>query len=232
MEIKGRKLERTSMFKDEKVNEIYQEYYKLNQNVNIEEMEKFLENIDLHLHNDFLMIKMYNEHKETELFKIHMQRFLFSLFGVRKKSFDKYIENGFKIKKLENEIGEYFEIFALDLDDLENGLINSFKIYYDIILSRPAYKDYVIEIYTTYKTIIASIIHMLPQSYREDLFETNHFSSLREDLKKLECYDNFTTSNQMAFDLKKIDNTLKDYLKSRFGVDLYDYSLNKERKLV
>lgn len=230
MEVKNGTIEKISFFKDEKFNEIYQEYYKLNKHVKAEEMREFVENIDTHLHNDFLIIKMYNESKEREFFKLQMQRILFSLFGIRKKSFDKYIENGFKIEKLTNEMAIYFENFALDLDEVENSLINSFKIYYDIVLWRSGYN--IEEVYTTYKTMLVSIIHMLPQTYREDLFETNYFRSLKNDLLCLECYDDFTTSFQMAFDIKKFDTILKEHLSARFGVDLYDYSLNKERKLV
>lgn len=231
MEIRSKTTEKRSLFNDEKINQIYQEYYNLNYDLSFEEMEEFLKNIDWHLHDDFLVIKMFNEEKEKELFRLQIQRISFALFGFRKKSFDKYLENGFKIEKLGKDMGEYFENFALDLDELENSLINSFKLYYEIGVCRPGYKEYIIEIYTTYKIMIASIIHMLPESYREDLLSSNYFNSLKNDLECLESYEDFTTSHRMAFDIKKFDSILRNYLQNKFDVDLYDYARKRERNL-
>lgn len=225
---------RESLFKDEKINQIYQEYYKLNKNISIEKMEKFLENIDLIITRDFGVIRAYTEYKEREILKLQFEKTIFSLIGIRKKAAEKYINNNIKLEMLLEDREEYFENFALELnlDDLENSLINSFKLYYEIGSSRPRYKEYIVEIYTTYKTMIASIIHMLPSSYRKELFETDYFSSLKNDLKCLECYDDFTTDYNMAFNIEKFDSVLRKYIKEKFNVDLYDYSIEKrERKL-
>jgi len=231
MEVRGRHIQRKSIFKDEKIDQIYKEYYEFNKNIKIEKIEKDLENIDLIITRDFAIIKAYTEYKEREILKLQFERMLFSLIGIRKKAAEKYIQNNIKLEILLKDREEYFEHFALELnlEELQNRLINSFKLYNEIITSKFYYKKYIIELYTIYKTMLASIMHMLPQPYREDLFKIEPFNQLKNDLNNLECYDDFTTSNQMVYDIKKFDNILKEYLNSKFNVDLYDYSLTRKR---
>lgn len=224
-------MEKNNLFTEEKVSQIYQEYLEFCKNIDIKEIENFLRSIEKNIIRDFRNIQLYNESKEIELYKLSVRRFLFSLFGISQKSFEKYIENGIKLQVLEEDLNEYFEKFAYTLEETKNGFINIFKIYYEIILNRGTTQD-LREMYAIYHVMIMSIIHSLPQSYRKDLFSTYYFSNLNEQLNSLESYDDFNTLSETVFVIQNPESVLRDYIEKKYDVDLYEEQENKERKLV
>lgn len=228
-------MERKSLFADEKIDGIYTNYYDFIEKNCDEKIQQFLNNIDLSITQDFEIIRVYVDYKEREILKLQIKQMFFSALGISKKGAENYIKDNIRLEKLLEDREDYFENFALkvDLDILKNSLIYSFKTYYKIASNSPERQQYYLDIYATYKTMLTSIIHMLPSSYRKELFETNYFNTLKKDLENLDYYDDFTTGYATAFNIKKFDSILRRYIEENFDIDLYDYgnapSLKRKR---
>lgn len=222
---------KNSIFKDVQVNKIYRDYLQINQNIRIEYIEQFLSNIDETIAKDFEAIINYNSGKEREIIKIKLEVLLFSFIGLRKKEFYKKLELSNKANQITEDIDEYYENFVFNMSEIRNSLKNIFKIYYEILIEKNQKND-LREIYTIYRTIMMCIINTLPDSYRNELFDTYNFKVLKQELEVLKSYENYTPTIRSITDIKDIEKNLIKYIEEKYDVDLYDFTKEMERKRV
>lgn len=222
---------KNSIFKDVQVNKIYRDYLQINQNIRIEYIEQFLSNIDETIAKDFEAIINYNSGKEREIIKIKLEVLLFSFIGLRKKEFYKKLELSNKANQITEDIDEYYENFVFNMSEIRNSLKNIFKIYYEILIEKNQKND-LREIYTIYRTIMMCIINTLPDSYRNELFDTYNFKVLKQELDVLKSYENYTPTIRSITDIKDIEKNLIKYIEEKYDVDLYDFTKEMERKRV
>lgn len=222
---------KNSIFKDVQVNKIYRDYLQINQNIRIEYIEQFLSNIDETIAKDFEAIINYNSGKEREIIKIKLEVLLFSFIGLRKKEFYKKLELSNKANQITEDIDEYYENFVFNMSEIRNSLKNIFKIYYEILIEKNQKND-LREIYTIYRTIMMCIINTLPDSYRNELFDTYNFKVLKQELDVLKSYENYTPTIRSITDIKDIEKNLIKYIEEKYDVDLYDFTKEIERKRV
>ena len=222
---------KNSIFKDVQVNKIYRDYLQINQNIRIEYIEQFLSNIDETIAKDFEAIINYNSGKEREIIKIKLEMLLFSFIGLRKKEFYKKLELSNKANQITEDIDEYYENFVFNMSEIRNSLKNIFKIYYEILIEKNQKND-LREIYTIYRTIMMCIINTLPDSYRNELFDTYNFKVLKQELDVLKSYENYTPTIRSITDIKDIEKNLIKYIEEKYDVDLYDFTKEMERKRV
>ena len=222
---------KNSIFKDVQVNKIYRDYLQINQNIRIEYIEQFLHNIDETIRKDFEKIINYNSGKEREIIKIKLEVLLFSFIGLRKKEFYKKLELSNKANQITEDIDDYYENFVFNMSEIRNSLKNIFKIYYEILIEKNQKND-LREIYTIYRTIMMCIINTLPDSYRNELFDTYNFKVLKQELEVLKSYENYTPTIRSITDIKDIEKNLIKYIEEKYDVDLYDFTKEIERKRV
>ena len=214
------------IFKDnEELNNIVNIFYEKADEEKIEDIDAYLSDIESNILLDFdvinSMCKRKNSKISSKLIKMYLQNLLYKYVGVKNNSFYKTMDNNLTVDYLQKEQNDYYTNFASNFDEIEMVLIHSLKKYYEIVKEFGTEED-LKEIYAIYQTVGLYIINMLPEYYRRD-FDANE---LFEDLNSIN-YEIEGASNRYIIN---IDYILRDYIKEKYNVDLFDYTHGEQRK--
>ena len=217
-----------NVFKDNKrLNEIVEKFYKKSEEESLENIDEYLKNIDSNITIDFDMLRSIcvskNRRVSFELFKMYIDNISYECVGLTKKSFYKKVENDGTIKYMQYQQNEYYTKFMAHFDEIEMILIHSLKQYYKIVKSLNKEED-LREIYAIYQTIGAYIIKMLPEYYRKEFINNEMY----EELTSVE----FNLENVNSKYIANIDYILRDYIKEKYGIDLFEYVYSEQRKRI
>ena len=215
-----------NVFKDnKKLNLIVEKFYERSAEESLEDIDEYLKNIDSNITIDFDMLRSIcvdkNRRVSLELFRMYLDNFSYACVGVTKRLFYKKVENDSNIKYLQYQQKQYYTNFVDNIDDIEMILIHSLKQYYKIVKSLDKDED-LREIYAIYQTLGASIIHLLPEYYRKEFFNNEMY----DELNSVE----FNLENVSSKYIANIDYILRDYIKEKYGVDLFEYVYSEQRK--
>lgn len=215
------------MLKNRQFNFIFDEFYKIIQNMDDSEILEFFSNIEMNINRDFkMMFKTGNEIDNTktiQIIQLYIENVLFSTIGVRKKAFYKYIENKCKIEKLENDRLIYHSIYLDIVRELKYKICYTFEKYYEVAISVKS-QDEIRIMYATYLSIIYYIINTMPDSYIEEIKKN-------EEFKLLKAID-FILGEPNVLYIKRINDTIRDYIKEKYSIDIYDCDINEDKKVL
>ena len=212
---------------NEELNNIFNEFYKKAQEEDIEDIDVYLSDIENNIFSDFEMIKSIckstNNKVSLKICKIYLQNFLYNCMGVNKKSYYKPLYNSTYVEELQSEQDKYYTNFIDNFDEFEMTLIHSLKQYYKIVKELGDEED-LREIYAIYQSVGLYIINMLPDSYRKVFLNDESFDELN--------YVDYKMKNTSKKYIVNIDRILRNYIKEKYKVDLFDYTYSEQRKRV
>ena len=206
-----------NVFKDnKKLNIIANEFYKKAADEHLEEIDTYLNDIEGNIFVDFDIIRSICDKKNKklsfELFKLYSENLFY-----------KTVDREDKIKYLQQQQNDYYTNFVSNFNDIEMILIHSLKQFYKIV-KEVGESEELREIYAIYQTVGSYIINMLPEYYKQEFINNEMY----EDLN---CV-NFDIENASNRYIINIDYILRDYIKEKYNVDLFEYSYSEQRKKI
>ena len=216
-----------NIFKDNReLNDIVNLFYIRANEENLEGIDDYLKNIGENIASDFKLIysacRRKNKQVSLELFGLYLKNIGYKYLGMSNESFYKALNNNFSMKLLQKEQQCYYENFFSKAEDIRTILTYTLKEYYNIVKNYSQLED-LREIYAIYQAIGYYIINILPKEYQTEFYEDEIFDELLSIDYKL------TTTNSGY--IEKIDYIIRDYIKEKYQIDLFEYASSYQRKI-
>lgn len=226
-------MEETNDFIKSEVETIFTSFLSLTNHMSIDYIKPYVFNIEDKINSDFLVIQKYAQEKEIKIFRSQFKIYLYSLIGLRKKSFYKVLELKNALEIEQEDFESYLEHFRWLEEETKNKIIHIFNTYFQIIQEYSEKKEAGLkEFYTIYQAIEISMLYLLPKNYRQNLLEQENFKDLKQEIRMMNCEEKLGNANLGQYFISCLEDYIRKYILAKYGIDLFEFHESRERKRI
>lgn len=218
---------------EKKIEKILVAFFCISEKMNIDYIKAHVLHMEDKIASDFLAIKKYKEEKEIKNFCSQFKIYLYSLIGLRTKSFYNALELQNTLEVEQEDYEYYLENFGYIEEDLKNKLYHILNTYLQIIESGSKTKEEDFkELYAFYQTIMICIFHLLPRNYRQSLINQENFKDLKQEIRIIKYEETFKNTDFKKSYISWLEDYIRKYILAKYGIDLFEFHESRERKRI